>query len=217
MQPFPILIHATSLDHLAQISTIILALFTILLWAATAGLMSASRKATRLSLSSYISFKDLEISLNVDAGGVQYWDVKVLWQNTGPTFTQNMHNHIYVEVLDIAEDHPLAFPSIETLSDLELPRISVSPGSVMGGGRARLDISDILAAQAGHKKIVVRGWTQYADIFKPTKDSHRSEFCYLLFCDGNPLVYPCRFSYQFHSNHNRSDREIGKTFTRIKI
>lgn len=218
MQPFPVTIEVSGIDRFVQLSTIILSVFTIFLWLATANLVRVSRKSMRHDLKAYISFKDFAFGQLLGANNSPFaWTVNVIWQNTGKTFTQNMHNQIFLHVLTSTQEHPVEFPSITGLGVNDLPTISVSPGTAMGGGKQVILVTDLQLAKSGTRRIFIRGWAQYGDIFKPEVDAYRSEFCFEIFCDGDPLQAPCQFSYTFHSSHNRTDAEISPGFERIHL
>lgn len=51
-------IYSSSFDRVVQISTVVLAFFTILLFGASVGLVLASKKTMRIELLAHISFKE---------------------------------------------------------------------------------------------------------------------------------------------------------------
>ena len=218
MQPIPVEIKTTGIDRIVPYTTLFLALFTIFLAMATVALVLISRKTMQRELRPYISFKDFNFRQIVGVDKVPLgWQFAVIWQNTGQTFTKNMHSHLTSVIIKPGEDHGLEFPSLDGLEHENLPRISVGPGASTGGGAVEISIDDLLVVQKGEERIFIRGWAQYGDMFNPKVDCHRTEFCFEIFCVEDPLITPCFFPYGFHSSHNRSDGEIARRFDRIPL
>jgi hypothetical protein len=132
--PISVSIHASGFDHFVQIVGLILSIITISIVVAAFGNLKVAKKAMRYDLRPYISFKEFAFRTSAENSSPNdLWEVQVLWQNTGKSFTQNMHNQLFVNVVPIGTEHELGFRSISGLSEKELQLLSVPPSGTMGG------------------------------------------------------------------------------------
>jgi hypothetical protein len=84
-----------------------------------------------------------------------------------------------------------------------------------GGGSGQIRIADLIENRNKLNRIFVRGWTQYTDAEKHDIDSYRTEFCFEIFCLGDPYAIDCYFKWTFHLSHNKTDNDISRLFNRI--
>lgn len=218
LEPFLVEISSSGWDHILQIFSIVLSAATLFLWWSTNRLVKSTKRSSRIEMRPWIFHRDFEFTLINDPSGVPMaWAVRVIWKNSGHSFPQNMHNNIHFDFLGVDEEHSSNFPSISTYTNESHPTLFVAPNETMPGGSVLIPISNFLDAQAGRKKIYLRGWAQYCDSYKPKVDSYRTEFCLELFTRDDPKRAGCAFTYGFHLNHTRTDNEIAKSFMRINL
>lgn len=158
----------------------------------------------------YVTFSQVIVK-DGDTKRVLGWNFTPVWNNSGPTPTRNMRNHISLKVFDGAIPDTWDFPDrwgkevkIEDRKNVLLP---LGPRSSLNGQTLFVNIDDIREIVAGKKALYIWGWAKYNDVFPNTTD-HVTRFANRIVIGGDPTnPEKTSVSYPLHGKNNCSDEE----------
>jgi hypothetical protein len=200
--------------------TAVLAASTVGLWIATgiagkrqSGEMKASiavsREAMVVAQRAYVSVRSIRLTAISVAEEIIALDAMVILENTGNTPTKNMIYHSSMKIFDGDIPGEFDFPDL----DQRRPRRSfIGPKTWSGAFTFTIGREELIATQAGRRRIFVWGWADYDDTFAGTP-RHRTEFCREIFAvPGVPLVGHAQqwAGASQYGRHNAADDECDR-------
>jgi uncharacterized protein YpmB len=152
---------------------------------------------------------------DIDGRRVLGWNFTPIWNNSAPTPTRNMRNHISLKVFDGAIPEAWDFPDrwgketkIEDRKQILLP---LGPRSILSGQTLFVNIDEIHEIVAGKKSLYIWGWAKYNDVFFPDTPDHVTRFANRIVLGGDPTnPERCSVSHPLHTKYNCSDEECSR-------
>jgi hypothetical protein len=178
---------------ITTLSSVFIALFTVVLAFATYFLYSATRdlvidadENAKRQLRAYVTMKSVEehALANLNRNQPQAWVFLIVWQNTGATPANNLAtwNKIKVFESDASKDFNCIDPT-----NINGPIGGViGPNAFQSTGKLVLSAEDILKMQRGLGKAYISGRIEYNDVFVNTR--HHTDFCAELELINDPSV-----------------------------
>jgi hypothetical protein len=151
-------------------------------------------------------------------GGIRGWRFIFNWRNGGTTPARRVFMHTSLYMVDKADpvndtgDLPQDFDFPDTYGfrePIEQVLLSIGPQGEMADSPKDIDISDLIHASGGRKRIFIYGWAEYTDIFAGTP-RHRTEFCFEVIIVTNPMsdaAGTSTFLMTAYGSHNGSEDE----------
>lgn len=140
------------------------------------------------------------------------WDIHVVWENAGPTPTQNMFT--YKNILSFPNGIPEDFPFPDVVlgnNPKSVRKTFIGPKAIIDAGAQFVPLSVLNAVAEGNERLYAWGWTEYGHVFKKDFRS-RSEFCFEIVLSGRVDQPPTAeikppFTFVNHGIHNGSEDE----------
>src|ERR1700738_2911812 len=154
----------------------------------------------------YVSVRLIRLIAISSVDKITALDATVILENTGNTPTKNMIYHTSMKISDGDIPGDFDFPD---LGPRQPRRSFIAPKTWVGTFDFPIGREELIASQAGHRRIFVWGWADYDDTFAGTP-RHRTEFCSEIFAlSGVALV---GHSEQWarasqYGRHNAADAE----------
>jgi hypothetical protein len=145
-----------------------------------------TRQAMIAAERSYVSVRLIRLTaISSSADKITALHAMVILENTGNTPTKKMIYHNSMQIFDGDVPQDFDFPDL----DQRRPRQSfIAPKTWVGAFNFAISREELIATQAGQRRIFVWGWADYDDTFAGTA-RHRTEFCHEIFAlAGVPLA-----------------------------
>ena len=156
--------------------TLVLAVFTALLWKKTGALVRETKDTSQKQLRAYVFMENTvtESIINPQTQEVVGCNIVVHWKNSGQTPART----VQVRTVTLITDQPLPDTKqfvAEGPNPEPIP-FSMGPGVTNTSAAAPFPITQLNSALEGNH-IYFWGWAEYDDIFFPHTPRHRTDFC----------------------------------------
>lgn len=179
---------------IATLSSILIALFTVILafaiyflYCATRDLVIGADENAKRQLRVYVTVKSVEehALTNLNKSQLQAWVFIIVWQNTGTTPTSNLETWTAIKFFE--PDAPKNFNFEKPANINRLVTGVIGPNAFQSTGKLILSAEDISKMRLGLGKAYVWGRIDYNDVFVNTS-RHHTDFCAELELIQDPSV-----------------------------
>jgi hypothetical protein len=209
------------------LSSIAVAAFTFLLFAATVFLFvsgeksaDAAKKSAEIAERALIAGQRAFVSVyfeasahkSIQTGKITNWSFTPVWQNPGDTPTRDMQNHINIRRFDGPLPSDWNFPDLWDGGTSPEDRLStplgIAPkGNVRGQTVGNFSIDQMQEIIDGTRQLYMWGWATYNDVF-PETSKHVTRFAVQILAGGDPTDKDrTSFTFRFIRKYNCSDEE----------
>jgi hypothetical protein len=174
---------------ISAFATVIVAAFTVTLWAATSRQAQLTKDALIANNRAFVFVPSFGQFWERDPNSTRYnWRLRPTLRNSGGTPTRNATMYVECEIRNTLL--PVGYPfsrQAENIANVTIPpRFELSGGLVPR--TAAITPQDLIEVQNGRKFIYLWGDIRYSDVF-PHTPSHITRYCYQITVIGDPLSF----------------------------
>lgn len=131
------------------------------------------------------------------------WRFIPIWQNNGNTPTKYMVYRVNLAAFEKTIDLGFDFPE---LGNPQVGHTTIGPRAIMHADH--IDVSAEVLEKVNNREAYayIWGWADYNDIL-PGTIRHRTEFCFEIVVNGDPLAENCQFLFRQHLQYNAIENE----------